>query len=453
VPLVASASVSAPTLSSTPVRRTYDHRVRELVSLSGDPNLLPDLDIPRSTAATWIQDGTREVVSCALVNRTETELRLQVLELQRRCSVLVAVISLVRLLLSLSGFRLQWERLRSGETKQRVLDAVDRATRFVPERVALKILGLSAARLHSWRRLAVSCSLDDRSSCPQTHPTQLTAAELRTMRSMATSEDYRHMPLRALALFAQRIGALFASATTWARTIRERGWRRPRKRVYPPKPKLGIRATAPGELLHIDVTIIRLLDATRAYLHGVIDNFSRKILAWRLAPRLLPQTTCEVLAEADSVLPPDAGVVGDAPVVMADGGCENFNGQVDSLLEDSRLERILARVDITFSNSMIEAWWRSLKYGWLFLNPLDTYSRLEKLIAFYVQQHNAVMPHSAHRGQTPDEVFAGVGDLVPELLAEQRRKARQRRIETNRALSCDSCFYSEEQPDAIPPPS
>ncbi len=35
---------------------------------------------------------------------------------------------------------------------------------------------------------------------------------------------------------------------------------------------MGIRAKAPGELLHLDVTIIRLLDGTRAYLHAVIDN-------------------------------------------------------------------------------------------------------------------------------------------------------------------------------------
>jgi transposase InsO family protein len=143
----------------------------------------------------------------------------------------------------------------------------------------------------------------------------------------------------------------------------------------------------------------------------------------------------------------------EAPAVMADRGSENVNGQVDSLFQNSRLTRILARINVTFSNSVIEAWWRSLKYGWLFLNPLDTYSRLEKLIEFYVHQHNAVMPHSAFRGQTPDEVFAGIGDRVPELLAEQRRTARQKRIESNRALNCESCFYSGGQPDALPPPS
>jgi transposase InsO family protein len=33
----------------------------------------------------------------------------------------------------------------------------------------------------------------------------------------------------------------------------------------------------------MDVTLIRLFDGTRLYLHAVIDNYSRKLLAWKLA--------------------------------------------------------------------------------------------------------------------------------------------------------------------------
>jgi len=50
--------------------------------------------------------------------------------------------------------------------------------------------------------------------------------------------------------------------------------------VCPTSPKEGIRASKPGELSHIDVTIIKLIDGTRTYLHAVIDNFSGRILAW-----------------------------------------------------------------------------------------------------------------------------------------------------------------------------
>jgi hypothetical protein len=56
---------------------------------------------------------------------------------------------------------------------------------------------------------------------------------------------------------------------------------------------------------------------------------------------------------------------------------------------------------------MIEAWWRSLKHQWLFLNPLDTIGRIRTLIAFFVNAHNTQMPPPAFRGQTPDEMYLG----------------------------------------------
>jgi transposase InsO family protein len=38
-----------------------------------------------------------------------------------------------------------------------------------------------------------------------------------------------------------------------------------------------------------------LLDGTKAYLHAVIDNYSRRILAWTVAETLNPMNTCFVL--------------------------------------------------------------------------------------------------------------------------------------------------------------
>jgi hypothetical protein len=32
----------------------------------------------------------------------------------------------------------------------------------------------------------------------------------------------------------------------------------------------------------------------------------------------------------------------------------------------------LAFTELKFSNSMIEAWWRSLKHQWLFLHPFES---------------------------------------------------------------------------------
>jgi len=89
--------------------------------------------------------------------------------------------------------------------------------------------------------------------------------------------------------FVARVCAPMAkkSPSTWYHLVRKFGWRRPRLRMHPAKPKVGLRTTRANEMWHVDTTVIRLLDGTRAYLHAVIDNFSRRILAWRVVEALL----------------------------------------------------------------------------------------------------------------------------------------------------------------------
>ena len=130
---------------------------------------------------------------------------------------------------------------------------------------------------------------------------------------------------------------------------------------------------------------------------------------------------------------------GGRPLLYADGGVENRNRRVDALVEEGLLDRVIAQVDVTPSNSMIEAWWRSLKHNWLYLNRLDCLARVRRLVAFYVEQHNEHSPHSAFRGQTPDEMYFGTGENVPEQFAAARATARAGRIEVNRAQRCGVC--------------
>jgi transposase InsO family protein len=195
--------------------------------------------------------------------------------------------------------------------------------------------------------------------------------------------------------------------------------------VYPEKAKTGIRATRPNEYWHTDVTVIRLVDDTKAYLHAVIDNFSRRILAWRLAKRLAPTTTCEILKEAGKNLD-------QTPTVVADSGVENVNAGVDQLMADGVVRHVLAQVEVSFSNSMIEAFWRSLRHQWLYLHSLESFGQLEQPIDFYVNEHNTQMPHHAFDGQTSDEVyFDQRSDRVRDRLTAARHQARRARMEAN----------------------
>ena len=415
-------------------RRTYDHRLREHVVRACARSLGHGLAIPRSTVSTWQRRGLRPVVTVEIIEQDRQQLLESIARLDRRARVLAAVVRLLLALLRVSEFTLDGRRLPQGAAKADILRSIESARPWLALGLVLRVLRLEPDRYHAWRHASAACALDDRTSCPRTSPGQLTVAEVATVKTMVLAPEHRHMPLRTLALCSQRVGKDFASVTTWAKLVREHGWRRPRHRLHPPKPTVGVRAAQPNETWHVDTTVIRLLDGTRAYIHATIDNFSRKILAWTVAARLEPTSTCQALLAASKHL-----VSAGRPLLYADAGIENVNGVVDATLFSACLERVLAQVDVTFSNSMIEAFWRSLKHQWLYLNSLDSVERLRTLVAFHVEQYNTQMPHAAFSGQTPDEMYFGMAANLPTELAAARQLARAARLAANRGLSCERC--------------
>jgi transposase-like protein len=413
-------------------QRRYDHRLRDLVRSTRDIDGAIQRGVPRSTARSWLKEPNVEVVTADVVNLDTLRLQQEVLRLRARVQKLIALLRLLLVVFRMSGYTLNQARLLDGSHKRALLRVIERSRAVLPLRSVLRVMRLSPSRYHAWNR-EEQCALDDRSSCPRSSPQQLTAAEVSVIHELVTSEEYRHVPTGTLARLAQRLGKVFASASTWYRLVREHQWRRPRQRVHPTKPKLGIRAERANEVWHVDTTLIRLLDGSRAYLHAVIDNFSRRILACKVAGTFDPLATVAILLEASKC------VTSSKPLLLVDGGVENFNGAVDELSGSGMLSRVLARTEIVFSNSLIESWWRVLKHQWLYLNTLDSVATVQKLVAFYVQEHNTRLPHSAFQGQTPDEMYFETGTQVPSQLETARRSARAARAAANRKQSCSAC--------------
>lgn len=100
--------------------------------------------------------------------------------------------------------------------------------------------------------------------------------------------------------------------------------------------------------------------------------------------------------------------------------------------------RVRALVDVKLSNSMIESW-SNVKHQWLFLHRLETVVAMRRLVAFYVEEYNGMIPHAVFSGQTPDEIYFGRGGEVPLKLEAGKRAARERRLARNRAAWCERC--------------
>ncbi|NLH51010.1 MAG: DDE-type integrase/transposase/recombinase [Myxococcales bacterium] len=419
--------------------QSYDYRLKALVAHSGNPALFSDLEIPRTTLSTWVNQGVRSVVSHEVLDLDNLDLQKRLVELENENHQLKAKVELFSTAKEVTGWSLDFCRFPHEDIKKKILNLIAVAAIIIPLIECLKILGLSASRYFSWCHREAGCDLEDHSCCPHTFPSKLTSSEVKTIGDMVRDKDYAHFPIRALAFYAMRIGLVVASPSTWYRLIREKGWIRPRKRLYPEKPKIGIRASSPNEIWHIDTTILKLVDGTKGYIQACIDNFSRYVLAWRISASIsglgCRELLCSALKKAHEM-----GAI-NVPEVWCDSGIENINSDVNKLIENKYITRVIAQIDIDFSNSIVEAFFRSFKHGYLFLQDLASYAFLEKHGDFYIQQHNEVMPHSAFKGATPEEVYRGQwNELIEKAIPLELANARKKRIEYHQNLDrCSIC--------------
>ena len=68
-------------------RRTYDYRIQEAICETGDRDLFPDLEIPRSTIRSWIHRGVPDVVTGNLAARDRADLVTEIHQLHRRTAL------------------------------------------------------------------------------------------------------------------------------------------------------------------------------------------------------------------------------------------------------------------------------------------------------------------------------------------------------------------------------
>ena len=311
----------------TRLYRCYDPRLRNLVAESRDIDRFRIYGIPRSTLREWIKNGPHNFFTLPELGMNSSELLEEVVNLKSRLAAVQAEQELLSKTIKIFGFQIQNKRLPSAHLKSEILITIKNAMTVISLQCCLEVIGLSVQRYFYWLKRQVACHLDDQPICPRISPTQSTIHEKRKMVDLYTSKDFAHYSVMALSWFGKRTGEVVASASTWSRVIRELGLKRNRIRIYPEKPKIGIRASAPGQIWHLDVTILRLQDGSRAFVQAIIDNFSRYVLAWNVSADYGGIRTKELLLKA--IAKAQSLGLDLLPDVFVDSGSENLNVRVD----------------------------------------------------------------------------------------------------------------------------
>ncbi len=98
---------------------------------------------------------------------------------------------------------------------------------------------------------------------------------------------------------------------------------------------------------------MKFIDGTKIYIQAIIDNFSRYIVAHQVFTEVSGENTKELISKATKNK--------SVQELISDAGVENINKDVQEFSITNNIHQIIAQIDIEQSNSMIEAFFRSLK--------------------------------------------------------------------------------------------
>ena len=161
----------------------------------------------------------------------------------------------------------------------------------------------------------------------------------------------------------------------------------------------------PNQVWAMEITYIPMARGF-VYLAAVVDWFSRKVLAWKLAITLSADFFIEALEEA----------------LGRHGRPEIFNSDQGSQFTSTEFIKVLNAAEIAISmdgkgawrdNVFVERLWRTVKYEEVYLRAYASVSEARTSIGRYLGFYNGTRPHSSLGGQTPDQAYFNQPTPIP----------------------------------------
>lgn len=159
----------------------------------------------------------------------------------------------------------------------------------------------------------------------------------------------------------------------------------------------------PDQVWAADITYIRLREGF-AYLVGIMDWYSRYVVAWELSVSL----------EADFCLfALDRALQRARPGIFNTDQGSQFTGKVFT----DRLKAAGVQISMdgrgrAFDNIMIERLWRSVKYEEVYLKDYQNIREARQSLGDYFRFYNTERPHQGLGSRTPAEIYAGSERLI-----------------------------------------
>jgi len=271
---------------------------------------------------------------------------------------------------------------------------------------------------------------------PEQAPHRVLSGEREQVLALARREDYADCSHRILTVLGWEQKIVWVSFSTTYRILKQAGlmtgrchYHRHNGHSLPPTRRA---LTGPNQRWCWDISYLLTYErGIFLYLYLLLDEYSRKALAWRISWQQTLQEARELLDDgmrAENILdlPED-----QRPEVFNDRGRQMKAKPIQRMLEDMKMPQRFARPRTPNDNPFIEASFSTIKrdpdYPGRFRDPEDGYGYFNPYLTWYNQEHY----HSGINYVPPDQAHRGFMDRIVAQRQEQRLAQCRRRREVN----------------------
>lgn len=159
----------------------------------------------------------------------------------------------------------------------------------------------------------------------------------------------------------------------------------------------GLVIDRPNQVWAADITYIPMARGF-CYLVGIIDVFSRRLLAWRLSNSMDTRFCLEALGEAlERFGPPE--------IMNTDQGAQFTSSAFTNVLEQRGVQISMDGKGSWRDNIYIERFWWSLKYEHVYLHAYDDLRAARAGIGAYTDYYNHQRQHTSLGKLTPSDAY------------------------------------------------